>query len=133
MKTPYWITREECLALHDMMLMHYGGGAGLRDAGLLKSALARPQQLLAYGKAKITDLAAAYVFGIVKNHPFVDGNKRTGFITGVGFLERNGMDFFATEADAVTQTLGLAAGAVTQQDYAAWLAKWSATRAAETP
>jgi len=131
MKMPYWITREECLALHDMMLTHYGGGAGLRDVGLLESALARPRQLLAYGKAEITDLAAAYVFGIVKNYPFVDGNKRTGFMLGVGFLERNGMDFFATEADAVTQTLGLAAGALTQQDYTAWLVKWSAVRSAE--
>ncbi len=132
MKTPYWITREECLALHDMMLMHYGGGTGLRDVGLLESALARPRQLLAYSKARMTDFAAAYVFGIVKNHPFVDGNKRTGFMMGVGFLERNGWDFFAPEADAVTQTLGLAAGAITQEDYAAWLAKWSVERAVES-
>ena len=132
MKAPYWITREECLALHDMMLTHYGGGLGLRDAGLLESALARPRQLLACGKVGITDFAAAYVFGIVKNHPFVDGNKRTGFMMGVGFLERNGWDFSAPEAEAVTQTLGLAAGAITQEDYAAWLAKWSIERAAES-
>lgn len=120
-RQPYWITLEECLALHDLMLTHYGGGAGLRDEGLLQSALARPRQLLAHDKPNMGELAAAYVAGIVKNHPFVDGNKRTGFMTGAGFLERNGWHFFADEADAVTQTLALAASAITQVDYAAWI------------
>lgn len=122
MKKPYhWMTREECLALHDMMLAHYGGTTNLRDAGLLESALARPQQLLAYGKPSMPELAAAYVAGIVRNHPFVDGNKRTGFILGAGFLERNGWEFLADEADAVIQTLALAANAITQEQYASWL------------
>ena len=122
MKRSYhWMTRDECLALHDMMLAHYGGTAGLRDAGLLESALARPRQLLAYGKPTMPELAAAYVAGIVRNHPFVDGNKRTGFMMGAGFLERNGWEFLADEADAVIQTLALAANASSQEQYASWL------------
>jgi len=118
----HWITKDECLALHDMMLATYGGSTGLRDAGLLESALARLQQLAAYAKPTITELAAAYVAGIIKNHPFVDGNKRTGFLMGAGFLELNDWEFFADEADAVLQTLALAASEITQEQYAAWLA-----------
>jgi len=120
-KEPYWLTREECLALHDMMLSHYGGMAGVRDEHLLESALARPQQLLAYGKPDMAKLAAAYAAGIVKNHPFIDGNKRTGFMMGAGFLERNGFDFHATEVDTVLKTLALAAGKIGEAAYAAWL------------
>ena len=121
MKEPYWLTREECLALHDMMLSQYGGIAGLRDENLLESALARPQHLFACGKPTMTDLAAAYAAGIVKNHPFLDGNKRTGFILGAGFLERNGYEFQATEADAALRTLALAAGELSAAGYAEWM------------
>jgi death-on-curing protein len=121
-KHPYWFTREECLALHDLMLSHYGGIAGVRDDNLLASALARPQQLLAYGEPTMADMAAAYVFGIVKNHPFFDGNKRTGFMMGAGFLERNDYRFEASEVEATVQTLALAAGAMGEADYARWLA-----------
>jgi len=121
MKEPYWLTREECLALHDMMLSLYGGIAGLRDGNLLESALARPQQLFHYGEPRMADLAAAYAAGIVKNHPFLDGNKRTGFMLGAGFLERNGCEFHATEAEAVVRTLALAAGEMTEAEYAEWL------------
>ncbi len=121
MKEPYWLTREECLALHDMMLAQYGGCSGIRDEGLLESALARPQQLHHYGNPKLAEIAAAYAAGIVKNHPFLDGNKRTGFMMGAGFLERNGCKFFASEADVVIRTLALAAGEMTEADYAAWL------------
>jgi len=120
-KEPYWLTREECLALHDMMLSQYGGIAGLRDENLLESALARPQHLFACGKPTMTDLAAAYAAGIVKNHPFLDGNKRTGFILGAGFLERNGYEFQATEADAALRTLALAAGELSAAGYAEWM------------
>ena len=120
-KAYHWMTRDECLALHDMMLTHYGGSAGLREAGLLESALARPQQLLAYGKPSPAELAAAYVAGIVRNYPFVDGNKRTGFMLGAGFLERNGRKFHADEAEAVLKTLALAANDITQEEYASWL------------
>ena len=121
MKEPHWLTREECLALHEFMLSEYGGITGVRDEHLLDSALARPQQLFAYGKPNMADMAAAYVAGIVKNHPFLDGNKRTGFMLGAGFLERNGFEFYATEAEAALRTLALAAGKMSEKAYAAWL------------
>src|SRR5450432_52512 len=118
MKEPYWLTREECLALHEMMLAQYGGSEGLRDENMLESALAKPRQLFAYDKPAMSDLAASYVFGVVKNHPFIDGNKRTGFMLGVGFLERNGFEFHASEADAAVQTLALAAGEMSEKEFA---------------
>jgi death-on-curing protein len=121
MKEPYWLTREECLGLHEMMLSQYGGSEGLRDDNLLESALAKPRQLFAYGKPTMPDLAASYVFGVVKNHPFIDGNKRTGFMLGAGFLERNGYEFHANEAEAAVRTLALAAGEMSEKEYAAWL------------
>jgi death-on-curing protein len=121
MKEPHWLTREECLALHEFMLSEYGGITGVRDEHLLDSALARPEQLFAYGKPNMADMAAAYAAGIVKNHPFLDGNKRTGFMLGAGFLERNGYEFRATEAEAALCTLALAAGKMTEKAYAAWL------------
>ncbi len=121
MKEPYWLTRDECLALHDIMLSEYGGLAGLRDENLLESALARPRQMFAYGKPGIVEMAAAYTAGIVKNHPFLDGNKRSGFLLGAGFLERNGFEFYAEEADVVMRTLALAAGEITQAAYAKWM------------
>lgn len=121
MKAPYWLTLEECLALHEMMVAFYGGTLGLRDESLLQSALAKPQNVYAYGQPTMADLAASYTVGIVKNHPFLDGNKRTGFMMGAGFLERNGFTFSATEADAAIRTLALAAGEMTEAAYAAWL------------
>jgi len=121
MKKPYWLTREECLALHEMMLSQYGGSEGLRDENMLESALAKPRQLFAYGKPTLSDLAASYVFGVVKNHPFIDGNKRTGFMLGAGFLERNGYEFHASEAEAAVRTLALAAGEMSEKEFAAWL------------
>lgn len=121
MKEPHWLTREECLALHDMMLSHYGGIAGVRDENMLESALAKPRQRFHYATATMAELGAAYAAGIVKNHPFLDGNKRTGFMMGAGFLERNGFEFVATETEAVLRTLALAAGELTEADYAAWL------------
>ncbi|HRZ45997.1 MAG TPA: type II toxin-antitoxin system death-on-curing family toxin [Candidatus Paceibacterota bacterium] len=83
--------------------------------------LARPRQLFDYGKPEIADLAAAYASGIVRNHPFLDGNKRTGLMLGAGFLERNGFEFHATEAEAVVRTLALAAGEMTETAYVEWL------------
>ena len=121
MKEPYWLTREECLALHEMMLSQHGGSEGLRDDNMLESALAKPRQLFAYGKPTMSDLAASYIFGLVKNHPFIDGNKRTGFMLGAGFLERNGYEFHASEAEAVVRTLALAAGELSESEFAAWL------------
>ena len=121
MKEPYWLTREECLALHEMMLSQYGGAEGLRDENMLESALAKPRQLFAHGTPTLSDLAASSVFGVVKNHPFIDGNKRTGFMLGAGFLERNGYEFRASEAEAAVRTLALAAGEMSEADFAAWL------------
>ena len=121
MTPPVWVAREAILAVHDQLLAEFGGDSGIRDAGLLDSALARPENKFAYEAAPRFDLAAAYAFGIVKNHPFVDGNKRTGFMAAVMFLERNGSRFAATEADAVVRTLALAAGEMTEPQYAVWL------------
>jgi len=121
MSEPYWLTREECLALHDLMLSEYGGIAGVRENNMLESALAKPQQLFHYGNPTMAELGAAYAAGIVKNLPFLDGNKRTGFMMGTGFLERNGLEFFANEVDAVVSTLALAAGEMTEEAYAKWL------------
>lgn len=120
-KKPYWLTRAECLALHDMMLADYGGLAGVRDDNMLESALNKPRNLYAYGHPTFHELAASHTTGIVKNHPFVDGNKRTGFMLGAGFLERNGYHFIATEADAALRTLALAAGEMTERAYSLWL------------
>lgn len=122
MKEPYWFTHEECLTLHDLMLSHYGGIAGVRDVNMLESALAKLQQRFHYGQPTPAELGAAYTAGIVKNHPFLDGNKRTGFMMGAGFLERNGFEFQASEAEAVVRTLALAAGELTEAGYAEWMA-----------
>ena len=121
MKEPYWLTFDECMALHEMMVAQYGGTLGLRDDSLLRSALGKPQNVFAYGHPTMADLAASYAVGIVKNHPFLDGNKRTGFMMAAGFLERNGWRLSATDIDAAIRTLALAAGEMTESAYAAWL------------
>jgi death-on-curing protein len=123
MTPPVWVARDAATAVHEQLLAEFGGDSGVRDAGLLESALARPENKFAYEGPTLFEMAAAYAFGIVKNHPFIDGNKRTGFMAAVMFLERNGCRFGASEADAVVRTLGLAAGEVTEADYAAWLAE----------
>jgi len=118
---PIWIAKREVLAIHDRQLAEHGGAAGIRDTDLLESAIARPQQLYAYGDPGIFDLAAAYTFGIVRNHPFIDGNKRTGFVTGILFVELNGRQFTAPEPDATQAVLDLAAGEMSEGEFAAWL------------
>jgi death on curing protein len=119
---PVWIDERDAIALHDRLLALDGGAAGVRDEGLLKSALARPQQLHAYGDAPDTiELATAYTAGIVRNHPFVDGNKRTGFVVGVLFLEMNGYRLTASEEDATQAVLGLAAGTIDETTFALWM------------
>jgi death on curing protein len=132
MKEPAWITREECLAIHEMMLAHHGGLAGVRDEGLLESALSKPKNLFAYAKPKHVELAASYAAsyaaGIIINHPFLDGNKRTGFMVAAVFLEVNGYELTATEESVVENTLGLAAGTLKEKDYAAWLKENSARK-----
>ena len=122
MKEPLWIDERDALALHDRLLALYGGAAGLRDRTLLESALARPRQLHAYAESlDLIDMAAAYIAGIVRNHPFIDGNKRTGFVVGVLFLEINDHLFTAREEDATQAVLGLAAGTIDEPSFAAWL------------
>ena len=121
MKEPVWVLREVVLTLHEQSLAQFGGSAGVRDEGLMASALGKPPHLFACGKPTRFDLAASYAFGLVKNHPFIDGNKRTGFIVAVLFLELNGCQFFAGEVDATVRTLALAAGDMTEAAYAQWL------------
>ena len=116
------------LTLHEQSLAEFGGAAGIRDEGLLDSALSKPENHFAYGKPTIFDLAASYGFGLVKNHPFIDGNKRAGFIVAVLFLELNGYLFQATEADAAVCTLALAASEMSEAEFATWLKKNSRRR-----
>jgi death-on-curing protein len=129
MKEPIWLPLEVIFALHDRLLSRFGGAEGIRDRGMLESALGKPQQLLHYGAPSIFELAASYAFGIVKNHPFIDGNKRTGFMAAYTFLGVNGRALIAPEEEAVIQTLGLASGAIGEKDYAAWLESGSEKRA----
>ncbi len=121
MKQPTWILKETAVALHERLLLQFGGDPGLRDEGLLESALARPINLLAYSTPNIFDLAAAYGFGIVKNHPFIDGNKRVGFAIAVLFIETNGFRFHAGQADATTQVLALTQSTLDEAGFSAWL------------
>lgn len=121
MSQPEWILRETILALHEQLLAEFGGSPGIRDEGLLSSAMDRPANLLMYGKPSVFELAACYAFSLVKNHPFIDGNKRIGFATAVLFLELNGHYFRAPEVEAVIHTLALAAGTMDESAYAAWL------------
>lgn len=121
MKEPIWLDRADCLAIHEMMLAQYGGLAGVRDEGLLESALAKPQNLLAYDSPTLPQMAASYAAGIILNHPFLDGNKRTGFMVAATFLELNGLAFTAPEEDVVEKTLALAAGKLKEAGYASWL------------
>jgi len=120
-KQPIWVARQTVDALHPVLLADHGGAPGLRDEGLLESALARPRQIFAYSECDLFQLAAAYVAGIVRNHPFVDGNKRTGFMTGYVFLERNRLDFTASEAEAAQAILELAAGTIDESGFALFL------------
>lgn len=121
MKEPLWIDLTDCFSFHDEMLNRFGGLAGIRDERALDSALTRPQQAFAYGQPSLFALAAAYASGITRNHPFLDGNKRAGFMAAALFLEINGQTFAAPEEEVVAQTLALAAGKLTEAEYALWL------------
>ena len=122
MSEPLWIDEQDVLVLHGRLLALDGGSAGVRSVALLQSALARPQQLYAYGEApNIIEMAARYIAGIVRNHPFVDGNKRTGFVVGVLFLELNGRRFIANEEDATQAILELAAGTLDEGAFTRWM------------
>ncbi len=122
MTDPVWLTTELVIAFHDEQLARFGGPPGLRDAGLLESALGRPINRHAYeDDADLADLVAAYAFGIARNHPFVDGNKRTALLALIVFLGVNGIDFLVPEPEAVVAMLGLAAGDVSEAGLARWI------------
>ncbi len=117
----HWVAKAIVLAIHEQLLSEHGGPPGIRDEGLLDSALARPVDRANYGIPTIFDLAANYAFGIVKNHPFVDGNKRVSLVVTELFLDLNGYALVANDLDCLTQWLGLASGSVTEADLAVWL------------
>jgi death-on-curing protein len=123
-----WIDRGALELLHDESVAEHGGLPGLRDAGLLESALARPQNLAAYGEPDVAALAAAYGVGLAKNHPFVDGNKRAAFLAIGLFLILNGRQLAATQTDATLTMLGVAAGTVDEAALAAWLREHTVPR-----
>ena len=116
-----WLLARDALAIHEEQLAEHGGADGVRDTGLLESALARPQNLLAYGKPDFADLAAAYAAGVARNHPFVDGNKRTAWMLAVVFLDLNGLDLDADIIDALQAMLALAEGRIDENAFAAWV------------
>lgn len=121
MKEPRWLPKQLILAVHNRQLAEHGGDAGVRDEGLLESALARPQNLFAYGESDVAALAGAYAFGIAKNHPFIDGNKRTAFVACELFLAANGYDLAASDEECLAMMLGLAASEVDETEFAVWL------------
>ncbi len=121
MSSSRWIDKQALCLLHDESLSEHGGSAGLRDEGLLESALARPQHLEVYGQPDLADLAAAYGVGLAKNHPFVDGNKRAAFLAVGIFLALNGHRLVATQAAATLAMLGVASGEIEEAAFAAWL------------
>ncbi len=123
-----WISRDALLLLHDESLAEHGGAAGLRDAGLLDSALARPLNLAAYGQPDHAELAASYGVGLAKNHAFVDGNKRAAFLAVGLFLALNGFRLHATQADATLTMLDVAAGVLDEAGFAAWIRTHSVPR-----
>jgi death on curing protein len=125
MKEPCWLTLEELNALHAELVHRFGGAAGVRDPGLLEAALHRPIHHFLYDDPKpdLFTLAAAYAEGIVGKHPFIDGNKRTGFVAAALFLQTNGHRLIAPEEEAAERTLALAARAISEQDFALWLSK----------
>ena len=118
-----WLNRAVIIAIHEVQLAEHGGGTGVRDAGLLDSALGKPQQLNNYGEPPpdAAALAASYGYGISRNHPFIDGNKRTGYVAAELFLRLNGWRLNADDASCVVTMLAVAAGDITEEAFAAWL------------
>lgn len=119
---PKWITYDQAIAIHSRQLRRFGGAAGLRDEGMLHSALERPINKWRYEQAGLNELAAAYAFGLAKNHAFVDGNKRIAFMAMMIFLRKNGIRFAPGQAQATKVILALAAGEVSEQSLARWIA-----------
>ena len=124
MSEPTWLDSQDLYVLHNQLLARFGGLEGIRDEGLLESALYRPVQKFQYEpKSTLPELAASYSYGIARNHPFFDGNKRSALLAAIVFLGINGMKLHATEEEAVLETLALAAGERTEDEYAFWLTK----------
>lgn len=116
-----WLHPDVIVAIHEDQLAEHGGGTGVRDANLLKSALARPENLASYGNPDAAALAAAYGYGISRNHAFIDGNKRTGFVAVELFLELNGLGLEATDAECVLTMLAVASGEMSEEAFAQWI------------
>ncbi len=127
-----WLDRKLIVAIHDLQLAEHGGGTGLRDMGLLDSALARPINHAGYGDPDTATLGAVYALGIARNHPFIDGNKRTAFAALVLFLSLNGVEFEPPEVEAVMMMLRMAAGEMTDEDFMAWVRSHATEPAAQT-
>lgn len=133
MTKPVWIDLEVVLAIHDEQLAEHGGQPGVRDRALLESAMARPQDQFAHGERSIARLAASYAVGISRNHPFLDGSKRTSLVVAELFLYLNGFELSATDAQCVTTFLQLAAGDLSEDQLAEWIAGQSTPPAADSP
>jgi death on curing protein len=118
---PKWLGVESVLVMHEEQLAEHGGAGGIRDLGLLESALARPRNAWSYGQEDLVALGALDAAGVMRNHPFVDGNKRTGFLAAYSFLYVNGIEIVAEEAEVVVQCLSLAASEIDEAEFAAWL------------
>jgi len=128
MADPAWLDRRRVDAIHDIQLAEHGGAAGLRDPGRLESALARPMQLAAYGAPDIPALAATYALAIARNHPYIDGNKRTAYVAMELFLSKNGFDFAASDAESATTILAMAAGDIDDATFIAWVRRHATPR-----
>jgi death on curing protein len=115
-----WLSAELAVAIHDEQLTEHGGGMGLRDEGALLSALARARNIAAYGEPDVAALAAAYAFGVARNHPFIDGNKRTAWVLARLFLSMNGFELEFSQAEAVVRMLALAAGELSEDEFGQW-------------
>jgi death on curing protein len=118
---PKWLTYDQVIAIHSRQLRRFGGAAGLRDDGLLRSAIERPINKWHYEQAELPELAAAYAFGLAKNHAFVDGNKRMAFMSMMTFLWKNGVRFAPDQAQATNIIMSLAAGEVSEESLARWI------------
>jgi len=121
MSEPFWLSSQMIVAIHDEQLTIHGGAAGLRDEGVLASVLDRPRNKWTYEQAEMAELAAAYAFGIARNHPFIDGNKRAALLALYTFLGVNGIEFDVPEAEAASIILSLAAGEVSEESLTRWI------------
>ncbi len=130
MEQPLWMVAVDAVIAHDLSIAAHGGSMGVRDTGLLESALARAKNIWAYAESapSLPVLAAAYAFGISQNHPFIDGNKRTALLVSFAFLDANGLEVTASQEDAYLTILGLAAGEITEAELALWFAEHTAAR-----